>query len=254
MAKKTASELVAWAEALLGTPYVYGMKYEVLTQSMLNSLAATYPSTFTSSYIKKAQNFIGQKCVDCSGVISSLTGTERNSSGYKSTATKTVDISKIDDTMIGWGLWKSGHIGVYIGNGYLIEARGIDYGTIRSKVSDRNFTYAIQLCDIDYDAESETYYEGWVQSADGRWWYEFSDGTYPTLGWYWLYETTGGTWGWYLFDAEGYMETGFQTDPAGEGFYLCESGTHEGQCMITDGRGVLIPGNNYDFENHKYIL
>ncbi len=254
MAKKTAAELVAWAESILGTPYVYGMKYQVLTQSLLNSLAASYPSTFTSSYIKKAQAFIGQICVDCSGVISACTGTERNSSGYKSTAIETVAISKLDDTMIGWGLWKSGHIGVYIGNGYLIEARGIDYGTVRSKVSSRDFTYAIKLCDIDYDtAEQPVYYEGWIQADDGRWWYQYADGTYPANGWYWLSEVTGGTSGWYLFDADGWMLTGYQVDAAGEGFYLCESGTHEGQCMITDDRGVLIPGNDYDFTNRRYV-
>lgn len=74
------------------------------------------------------------------------------------------------------------------------------------------------------------------------------------VGRYWLTEATGGTSGWYLFDAEGYMLTGYQQDPAGESFLLCPApGIHEGQCMITDGRGALKIVEKYDFENHRYV-
>jgi len=54
---------------------------------------------------------------------------DRHTSGisnYKDTAAQTVAIGKLDESMIGWALWKSGHIGVYIGNGYCIEAKGIN--------------------------------------------------------------------------------------------------------------------------------
>ena len=80
------------------------------------------------------------------------------------------------------------------------------------------------------------------------------DGTRAKNGWYWLTEATGGTSGWYFFDAEGYMQTGYQQDPAGENFFLCpDHGIHEGQCMITDGRGVLQIAETYDFESRKYL-
>ncbi len=254
MAKKTTAELVEFCKSKLGTPYVYGTKGEILTQSLLNSFAAAYPGTFTSSYIKKAQNYIGQYCTDCSGLISWLTGIIRNSANYKSTAEEAVGIGALDESMIGWGLWKDGHIGVYIGDGYCIEARGIDYGTVKTKVKDRTFTHVIKLCDIDYTEET-VYVEGWIRAADGvRWWYQYADGTYPARGWYWLGEKTTGTEGWYHFDVSGYMETGYVVDEAGEAFYCCESGPLEGQCMITDERGMLLPGNNYDFVNHKYII
>lgn len=66
------------------------------------------------------------------------------------------------------------------------------------------------------------YPQGFIQAADGiRWWYQFKDGSYARNGWYWLTEATGGTSGWYLFDDAGYMLTGYQTDPAGERFFLC---------------------------------
>lgn len=99
------------------------------------------------------------------------------------------------------------------------------------------------------------YPQGFIQAADGiRWWYQFKDGSYARNGWYWLTEATGGTSGWYLFDDAGYMLTGYQTDPAGERFFLCQDkGIHEGQCMVTDKRGVLRIVGEYDFEEHKYV-
>jgi N-acetylmuramoyl-L-alanine amidase len=99
------------------------------------------------------------------------------------------------------------------------------------------------------------YPQGFIQAADGiRWWYQFKDGSYARNGWYWLTEATGGTSGWYLFDDAGYMLTGYQTDPAGERFFLCQDkGIHEGQCMVTDERGVLRIVGEYDFEEHKYV-
>ena len=91
------------------------------------------------------------------------------------------------------------------------------------------------------------YPQGFIQAADGiRWWYQFKDGSYARNGWYWLAEATGGTSGWYL--------SGYQTDPAGERFFLCpDKGIHEGQCMVTDERGVLRIVGEYDFEEHKYV-
>jgi len=151
---KTKAELVAWCESKLGTPYVYGAKGAVLTQSQINTWAALYPSTFTAAYIAKAKTFIGQACTDCSGLISWLTGTLRGSSNYKDTAAQMVVIGKLDESMIGWAVWKSGHIGVYIGNGYCIEAKGINYGTIKSKVSDTAWTHVLKLRDIDYTDSS----------------------------------------------------------------------------------------------------
>ena len=99
------------------------------------------------------------------------------------------------------------------------------------------------------------YPQGFIQTADGiRWWYQFKDGSYAHSGWYWLTEATGGTSGWYLFDDAGYMLTDYQTDPAGERFFLCpDKGIHEGQCMVTDERGVLRIVGEYDFEEHKYV-
>ena len=114
----------------------------------------------------------------------------------------------------------------------------------------------LKLCDIDYTPIPLTYTQGFLPAADGkRWWYQFADSSYAANGWYWLREATDGTCGWYLFDSEGYMLTGYQTDPAGEAFLLCPvKGSDEGKCMITDARGVLRIAKEYDMVNRRYVF
>lgn len=100
----------------------------------------------------------------------------------------------------------------------------------------------------------ETYHEGFMRAADGkRWWYQYKNGSYPT-DWAYLTEKTGGTSGWYLFDKNGYMLTGYQTDKEERKFFLCpESGIHEGKCMVTNDQGQLIIAD-YNMETRKYII
>lgn len=253
--KRKSTGLVAFCKSKIGTPYVYGAKGEILTEERLQLLAKQNPSVYTSSYLAKARQFIGQRCTDCSGLISWYTGIIRGSYNYHDTADQIVSIGALDESMIGWALWKPGHIGVYVGDGRCVEAKGISYGTIESRVKDTAWQKVLKLCDIDYSVDP-VFTEGFKQAADGRrWWYQYADGTWAAGGWYWLTEQTTGSYGWYLFDAEGYMMTGYQQDPAGEWFFLCpDTGAHEGQCMITDARGKLQIAERYDFENHRYLV
>ncbi len=147
---KTGAELVAFAKSKVGTPYVYGAHGEVLTQQQINAWAAAYPNVYTASYIAKAQKFIGKPCTDCAGLLDWFMGGDKNAQYYRDTAVERVAISKIDETMIGWAVWKSGHIGVYIGGGLVVEAKGINYGTIISNVKDTAWKEVCKLKGIDY--------------------------------------------------------------------------------------------------------
>lgn len=252
--KRKVNGLIEFCKSKIGTPYVYGAKGEILTAARLAQLKRENPGMFTTTYTNKARKYLGQHCTDCSGLISWYTGVIRGSYNYYDTADERVAIGALDESMTGWALWKPGHIGVYIGNGHCIEAKGIDYGTVKSKVSSTAWQKVLKLCDIDYDVEP-VYVEGFIQAADGkRWWYQYADGSYARNGWYWLTEVKGGTSGWYLFDEEGYMLTGFHRDPAGDPFILCpEPGIHEGQCMVTDKRGACKIVGKYDFTAREYV-
>lgn len=143
---KTASGLVEFAKDKLGTPYVYGAKCQVVTMAQFNLWRKMYPNMIPASDVKK----VGKFCTDCSGLISGYTGIILGSSQFKSTATKCIPISRISEAVPGCALWRSGHIGVYIGNGLCIEAKGSAYGTVQSVVANRTFTHILWLRDIDY--------------------------------------------------------------------------------------------------------
>lgn len=141
----TGKGLATFAKSKVGTPYVYGTKLSdgPLTKTKLNQLKKLYPSVITASYYNKALKYVGTVCTDCSGLISGYTGKLLGSSQLYSSASKKVKLNKNDcsEIPIGAVLWKSGHVGVYIGNGEVAEALGINYGTIISKVSKRTFTH-----------------------------------------------------------------------------------------------------------------
>ena len=147
---KTAAGLIQHCKDKLGTPYVYGAKGEVLTRAILDRLARENPGTYTSTYKAKAARYIGQRCTDCSGLISWYTGILRGSYNYHDTAVERVGIDHLDESMVGWALWKPGHIGVYIGDGWCIEAKGINYGTIKSRVAVTPWQKVLKLCNINY--------------------------------------------------------------------------------------------------------
>ena len=67
MAKKmTGKELVSFCRSKIGTPYVYGMKGNVMTEQNYKFLKNTYGKMVWLSDRDK----IGKVCVDCSGLIS----------------------------------------------------------------------------------------------------------------------------------------------------------------------------------------
>ena len=47
-------------------------------------------------------------------------------------------------------LFKEGHVGVYIGNGEAIEARGRNFGVVKTKIKDRDWIMWGKLDWIDY--------------------------------------------------------------------------------------------------------
>ncbi len=151
MSKFTSAGLVAFAKAKLGTAYVYGMKGARLTEAKYLALKKQYGNLVWDSDRSK----IGKVCVDCSGLISWYTGKVINSTAFKNTATKILPISQIAKAVPGCAVWRKGHIGVYIGNGEIIEARGSAYGVVKTKVSARDFTHILWLRDIDYTAADE---------------------------------------------------------------------------------------------------
>lgn len=181
---KTSRELIEFCKGKLGTPYVFGMKGEILTEALLQQLAAENPKVYTPQYITKARSFMGKHCTDCSGLITWCTGILRGSANYKETAREVRPIRTLDESMTGWALWKPGHIGVYIGNGKCIEAKGINYGTVETRAQDTPWVSVLKLKDIDYSAqvcESAVPFKG-IQLIKGKPYYFNRDGQMAKFG------------------------------------------------------------------------
>ena len=154
MGKLTGKGLAEHCRGKLGTPYIYGAKgaYGKLTISFLNSLIGSYKNVFTNTYIVQAKKYIGQICTDCSGLISWYTGKDIGSYQMYATAARKEPISTVKQAPIGAVLWKSGHVGVKVDDAYCIEAKGINYGTVKTKITDTSFTHWLLFDYIDYDA------------------------------------------------------------------------------------------------------
>lgn len=144
--KLTNFGLVEFVKTKLGIPYVYGMKGEVMTQANFNYLQRTYGVDLVWNSDEKK---VGKVCVDCSGLISWYIGKNKSSSQFK-LESSAHPISSIASAPTGAAVWRNGHIGVYIGNGLIIEARGSHYGVVQTKVKERDFTHWFLLNDIDY--------------------------------------------------------------------------------------------------------
>lgn len=153
MAVLTGQKLATFAQGKKGTPYVYGAKGAdgPLTQAKLDYLAKVYASTFTTSYLEKAKKYVGKTCTDCSGLISWYTGKVYGSAQLYSQAYARLPISQWKKFAVGTVLWKEGHVGVYLGDGKVAEARGINYGTIISNISDVKWVYGLTFSWMSYD-------------------------------------------------------------------------------------------------------
>lgn len=57
----------------------------------------------------------------------------------------------------------------------------------------------------------------WIKASNGKWWYRYSDGTYPSNGWAYI------NGNWYYFDSSGWMLTGW-LKTGGKWYYLSSSG------------------------------
>lgn len=157
----TGIGLANYAESKLGTPYFYGSKMTVLTESFMASMHRLYPRTVTSAYMTKARQkgMVGKVCCDCSGLIGAYRKKQIGSAQLYSTASKRMSISDVKNFPIGTVLWKEGHVGVYIGTvkgiPMCVEEKGINYGCVKTKVASTKWKYGLLFKDISYEENAK---------------------------------------------------------------------------------------------------
>ena len=152
-----------------GWGYVWGTFGSVLTESLYNSKLAQYPDGVGkyADFIKT--NWLNKRTTDCVGLIKGYGWLDADSGSINygtngmpdvsadqmyNFATEKGSISTIPE-IPGFAVWHAGHIGVYIGNGEVIEAMGTKYGVVKTQLADRSWTAWLKIPYINYISETE---------------------------------------------------------------------------------------------------
>lgn len=146
-----------------GFGYVWGCFGQVLTPALLIQKLKQYPSGVGNYETFIRQNWLNKRSVDCIGLIKSYLwwnngnvkynpSQDKNADGMFAIAKEKGPINTIPE-IPGVLVWRKGHIGVYIGNGEVIEARGTKYGVKKYKLKDRTFTHWLECPYINYIRE-----------------------------------------------------------------------------------------------------
>ena len=164
---KNADDLVAYVTHAWesGWGYVWGTFGQTLTESLLESKIRQYPDGVGSYESVIRSKWLGGRTADCVGLIKGYGWLDTDSMSirygtngmpdigadamYRNAAVKG-PIGTIPEVP-GLAVWKSGHIGVYIGGGEVIEAMGTNYGVVKTQLTDRNWTTWLEIPYIQYD-------------------------------------------------------------------------------------------------------
>lgn len=168
---KNNLDLVKWAQMAYDNKwgYVWGSHGNVLTANELKRLEKTFGSHVTDKeeYIKS--HWLGRRTSDCVGLIKGYgwydetSGTIKygtngmkdvTADGMFNAAVEKGTINTMPD-IPGIAVWHQGHIGVYIGNGYVIHAANTYDGVIKTPITSSGWTHWLKVPYINYIEETE---------------------------------------------------------------------------------------------------
>lgn len=164
---KNAADLVTYAINAYesGWGYVWGTFGSVLTEGLFEAKLEQYPDGVGNYEEFIRNNWVGKRTTDCCGLIkgygwldsetmsinygtNGMPDLGANQMYYNASESGTIDtIPEIP----GLAVWHDGHIGVYIGNGYVIEAMGTKYGVVKTQLEGRGWTHWLKVEYINYD-------------------------------------------------------------------------------------------------------
>lgn len=159
----TNKQLVEFAKGMLGKEYWYGCWCQKATESLLKEKKKQYPKYYNPDNYDKGWTCNNEKVTDCAGLIKGAnwcngdinatpkynSKEDKSANGLYEEATEKGPISSMPE-IPGLCVRYSGHVGVYIGNGQVIEARGHDYGVVKTILSQRKWTDWFKCKLIEY--------------------------------------------------------------------------------------------------------
>lgn len=146
MTQFTGKGLVKYAQAQLGKPYWYGTFGQIASEALYKSKRAQYPSQYDKWSKDSFTKQYGQKVHDCAGLVKGYLMTptpdetpnapavynakyDFSANGMIAQCKEQGAYSSIPE-IAGLVVWKNNHMGIYIGGGKVIEAKGHAYGVV----------------------------------------------------------------------------------------------------------------------------
>lgn len=166
MATIKSSDLVSFVISAKqsGWGYVFGGQGQLYTKELAEDWARRRRSGRNYDYfVVRCARWFGKIVVDCSGLIIEAYRSQNLGYGDKTANTlfrrcvQTGRLSTIPD-IPGLCVWRSGHIGLYIGDGKVVEAGGTSVGVVTSELqspaTNKRWTNWGRMSDVDYENTS----------------------------------------------------------------------------------------------------
>lgn len=164
-------DLVKYAEFQIGNPYWYGTFGNIASAALYKEKSSQYPSKYNKWSKESFIEQYGQKVHDCCGLIKGYLMTpnpldtpyapavynpkyDLSANGMMEACETQGAISLLQE-IPGIIVWKNNHVGIYVGNGYVIEAKGHSYGVIKSRLEDTKWVKWGMLPWISYERNPE---------------------------------------------------------------------------------------------------
>ncbi len=159
-------DLVDLAQQALkqGWGYVWGTYGDILTETSLSQKLTQYPEDVGEYEQFIRDNWLGRRTVDCIGLLKAYCWLDPETGviGYRTdlmpdVSTETLFEDAVEkgtiDTIpeiLGLIVYQKANVGIYIGDGYVIEAQGTETGVVKDRLEDRDFTYWLKCPYIVY--------------------------------------------------------------------------------------------------------
>ena len=174
MSIKTGAGLAEYAIKHIGDCYWWGTFGQVADQTLLDYKRSQYPDVYNSALYKDAEKQFGKTVFDCVGLVKGYLfegekynpSRDVNVSGLYVACSQTGTISTLPE-IPGVCVFHASldHVGVYIGNGEVVEAAGHLTGVVRNKIINRpSFTlwgkpkwFEYDIPQVSFDHTSEPF-------------------------------------------------------------------------------------------------